>query len=310
VSIALFSRNPHSATLQRFHGELARHLGEPVAIWPDLDPETVRIAIVNDAPDGALKACPKLDLIACAWAGVDRLYADPSVPIGPVVTRLIDPSLTQAMTETILAHVLAAHADWPFYAAEQAHGRWTKRKRPFAADVNVLICGFGVLAKPTAVHLRAIGFQVRGWARDARLEDGFEVSAGRAGLLAELARADIVVAVLPNTAASHHLFDADAFAAMKAGAAFINVGRGQVVDDAALLASLAADKPRRAILDVFHVEPLPPEHGFWQHPKVSIFPHVAAPTAADSPAQSIADVIRRFRAGEPLPEAVDRGRGY
>lgn len=310
VTITLFTRSPQSPTLQRFRSELARHLGEPVAVWPDVPPQSVTIAVVNDAPEGALANLPNLELMACAWAGVDRLFSDPTVPHGPLVTRLIDPSLTQAMTETILAHVLAAHADWPDYVAEQAMGRWSKKKRAFAQDLTVLLCGFGVLSLPAARLLRAVGFKVRGWASRARVEDGFEIAAGHRALVAELASADFVVSVLPATASTRHVFNASTFAAFKTNAVFINVGRGQVVDDDALIAALEHDKPRRAILDVFHVEPLPSDHAFWRHPKVNVFPHVAAPTAADSPAASIASVIRRFRAGEPLPETVDRDRGY
>jgi glyoxylate/hydroxypyruvate reductase A len=90
----------------------------------------------------------------------------------------------------------------------------------------------------------------------------------------------------------------------------VNPGRGPLIDDDALLAALDSGQVGHATLDVFRTEPLPPEHPFWVHPKVTVTPHIASETRAASAARVIAENIRRGEAGEPFLHLVDREAGY
>ncbi len=90
----------------------------------------------------------------------------------------------------------------------------------------------------------------------------------------------------------------------------INPGRGALIDDAALLAALDAGQLGHATLDVFRIEPLPPEHPFWAHPRVTVTPHIASETRPETAAEAVAENIRRGEAGLPLLHQVDRAQGY
>jgi glyoxylate/hydroxypyruvate reductase A len=120
----------------------------------------------------------------------------------------------------------------------------------------------------------------------------------------------VVLGLLPATPATRDLFDAAFFAAMKPGATFANLGRGDQLVDTDLLAALDRGQVGRAVLDVFRDEPLPSEHPFWGHPRVLVTPHVAGSTLPATGAPVVADNIRRARAGRPLRHVVDRERGY
>lgn len=298
--------------LEQWQRELATAFpGEPLWVWPDVpDPAAVRIALVAKPPRFALAGFPQLDLICSLWAGVDRLLADPTLPRHVPLTRLIDPQLTAAMVESVLLHVLSAHRLAPRYRLQQVRAEWRQHEQPAAAERTIGILGFGALGRACAEALLALDFRVLGWSRTARSHPRVACVRGETGLEQVLARSNILVSLLPNTAATRGLLDAARLALLPAGATVINVGRGAVVDDDALLAALDAGRIETAILDVFQTEPLPAGHRYWRHERVWMYPHVAAETDARSASRIVADTVRRFRAGGPLPERVDFDRGY
>ena len=125
-----------------------------------------------------------------------------------------------------------------------------------------------------------------------------------------LADAHVVVNLLPLTPTTQGLFHAGTFAAMRRGAGFVNLARGAHVVEADLLQALDGGQLGHAVLDVFQSEPLPAEHAFWSHPRVTVLPHVAAQTDARSAAVVVASNVRACREGRPLAHLVDRSRGY
>jgi glyoxylate/hydroxypyruvate reductase A len=137
-----------------------------------------------------------------------------------------------------------------------------------------------------------------------------EVFAGAEGLQAFLAGADMVVNLLPLTPETRGILSAPAFAAMKPGAALINVARGGHMVTADVIAALDSGRLGHAVLDVFEQEPLPADSPLWAHPKVTAWPHVAARTYPETAAFRIAANINRFRSGETVEGLVDRARGY
>ena len=178
---------------------------------------------------------------------------------------------------------------------------------------TALIVGAGSIGIETGRLLRAAGLRVRGIARTARApDDVFESIAGPDALREELAAADHVVNVLPITPSTRRVFDEAAFAAMKASAVFVNIGRGSTVEEPALIEALRGGVIAGAALDVFEVEPLPADSPLWRMPNVLVSPHRAGDHEeweADVVALFVEN-LRRFVAGEPLRNVVDVGLGY
>lgn len=262
------------------------------------DATAIDIAIVANPPAGSLQGLPNLRLIQSLWAGVDRLLADTSIPPEVPLARMVDPAMNEAMAETALWAVLSLQRDFVDYAAQQRARRWQQHPQRRADELRVAVLGLGQMGRAVAQRLAANGYTVAGWnTREGRLDE-------------LLAASDIVINLLPLTPATRGLFDAARCAAMRRGASLINLARGAHVVDADLLAALDANHLRHAVLDVFHGEPLPAEHPFWTHPRVTVLPHVAAQTDARSAAAIVAANVKRWRAGESVANLVDRSRGY
>ncbi len=289
------------AEWQTWRAALAAAL--PEADW--LSPEQARAAgaavsaavVANPAP-GSLQGLPGLRLIQSLWAGVDRLLADPSLPAGVPIARMVDPAMTAAMCETALWAVLSLHRDFFDYAAQQRRGQWLPWPQRRADELSVLVLGQGEMGRAVGARLAAQGYRVQGWHRSS------------GPLLQALAGAQIVVNLLPLTAATRGLLNARALAALPNGAALVNLGRGAHVVDADLLAALDSGRLRHAVLDVFHTEPLPLAHPFWAHPRVTVLPHAAAATDERSAAAVVAANLRALRNGAPLQHLVEPARGY
>jgi len=139
---------------------------------------------------------------------------------------------------------------------------------------------------------------------------GLTCLSGPEGLDRALSTAAILVTLLPRTPGTENILDARTLALLPEGAVILNPGRGALIDDEALLAALDAGRVGHATLDVFRVEPLPGDHPYWTHPRVTVTPHIAADTRTASAARVVAENIRRGEAGEPFLHRVDRVRGY
>ncbi len=274
--------------------ELAAAL--PEAAWSD-DDRDAEVAVVANPPPGALAAMPRLRFIQSLWAGVDRLLADPTLPPGVPVARMVDPVMSLAMAESALWAVLALHRGFFDYQRRQQEGVWRQHAQRRADEVPVLILGQGEMGRAVAARLVPLGYRVEGWHRGVDLAP-------------LLAGAEIVVNLLPLTPATRGLIDARCFAALPRGAALVNFGRGAHVVDADLLAALDGGQLRHAVLDVYATEPLPAGHPFWAHPRVTMLPHAAALTDARSASAVAAANLRAWRDGRTPAHVVDRHRGY
>ena len=274
------------------------------------EPADIDIALVANPPQGALRGLRSLKLIQSLWAGVDRLLADPTVPVDVPLARMVDPAMNAAMAEAVLWAVLSLQRGFFGYAAQQRARQWRQRPAQHADDLRVAVLGLGQMGGCAAQALARQGYRVTGWCtRDARVE-GVLARAGDAALPQVLSGAQIVINVLPLTAATRGLFDAATFALMPRGASLVNLARGAHVVDADLLRALDTGHIAHAVLDVFHTEPLPPEHPFWAHPQVTVLPHVAAPTDPRTAALVAAGNVRALREGRAVAHVVDRARGY
>jgi glyoxylate/hydroxypyruvate reductase A len=276
----------------------------------DFDSASVDIALVANPPRGALAGLAGLNFVQSLWAGVEKLLDDPSIPPNLPLARMVDPGMSHAMAETALWAALGLQRRFLDYAAQQHAGVWkVLRQRP-AAEVKVAVLGLGEMGRAAARRLVAQGFRVHGWTRQEAIVEGVVVHSGAKGLPAALADAEIVINLLPLTDETRGLFNRSLFDAWPHGASLVNLGRGAHVIDADLLDALECGRVQRAVLDVFTQEPLPSNHPFWHHPKVTILPHVAAPTNPLTAVPHVAHNVRCWRVGEPLIGLVDRRRGY
>lgn len=241
------------------------------------------------------------------WAGVEDVVGNPTLRIP--LARMVDHGLTQGMVEWVTGHVLRHHLGMDAHILGQ-DGVWRKAIPPLAQDRHVTILGLGELGEACAKALQGLGFAVTGWSRSARSLPGITCRAGEAGLTEALRTAEILVLLLPLTRQTENLLNATTLALLPPGAVIVNPGRGPLIDDTALLAALDTGQIGHATLDVFRVEPLPPDHPFWAHPRVTVTPHIASETRPASAARVIAENIRRGEAGEPFLHLVDRDRGY
>jgi len=289
------------------------------ALVPDLDfrvwPDTGAVAEIDTAlvwrPEpGLLAGLPGLKAIFSLGAGVDHIFADPDLPVGVPVTRVVDADMTGRMTEYVLFHVLRRHLRHDEYRDQQARGEWRELAHPAAAERRVGVMGLGVLGGAAARALADLGFDVAGYSRRARDMPGIDRFHGADGLEPFLNRTEILVCLLPLTAATAGILDERLFDALPDGAWLINVARGNHLVEDDLLAALASGRLAGATLDVFADEPLPASHPFWPHPAITITPHIAAISDPRSIAKQVAENITRLRDGRALINVVDPGAGY
>ncbi|WP_189992499.1 2-hydroxyacid dehydrogenase [Thalassobaculum fulvum] len=278
---------------------------------PDIgDPADVEFALVWKVPAGYLKQFPNLKAICSLGQGVDHIFADPELPRGPHIIRLVDPWMGRAMAEWVLLQVLRFHRQGPEYEELQRRREWKSLPAPETSTRRVGILGLGALGAEAATTVAALGFDVAGWSRTRKSIPNVKSYAGPEEFDAFLARTDILCGLLPLTPETRNLMDAELFAKLPKGAYVVNSGRGQQLVEADLLAALDSGHIAGASLDVFQVEPLPTDHPFWTHPKVQVWPHVSAQTNADSGADQVAENIRRVFAGEKPINEVDPDRQY
>jgi glyoxylate/hydroxypyruvate reductase A len=250
----------------------------------------------------------RLKAVLNLWAGVEDVVGNPTLNVP--LARMVDDGLTEGMVEWVTGHVLRYHLGMDTHIHGQ-DGTWRAGSAPpLARDRTVAVLGLGVLGSACAETLARLNFRTLGWSRSLRDVPGVTCRHGAEGLRATLSEAEITVLLLPDTPATENTLNADTLALMPQGAMILNPGRGPLIDDAALLAALEAGHIAHATLDTFRTEPLPADHPYWSHPKVTVTPHIASETRPPSASRAIAENIRRGEAGEPFLHLVDRSRGY
>jgi phosphoglycerate dehydrogenase-like enzyme len=252
-----------------------------------------------------------LEWIHVTAAGVDTLLFD-ELRDSPVVVTNAHGVFDRPIAEYVLGAVIA-HAKDSLHSVDLQRGRrWQHRETRSVLGAKALVVGTGAIGRETARLLRAAGLEVRGAGRVARGDDpDFGTIVASGNLVAEVGWADHVVIAAPLTAATRGLVDADVLAAMRPGTHLVNIARGPIVDEMALLAATGSGRIA-ATLDVFDTEPLPPDHPLWDAPNVTITAHMSGDVVGwrDTLAEQFATNVRRWLAGEPLLNIVDKKLGY
>ena len=301
------SRGNPEQMAEMFRKELPDH--EVFTQQPQRDDAPVPYIVVGRPTPGVIAAVPGLELVLSLNAGIEHLLASGEVPDHLPIVRLVDDGLADGMSDWVLGHALAWHRNFALYREQQLKGEWAPLSEKLARERVVTVLGAGALGAQVAGHFVRFSFNTRVWSRSGRAVDGAQSFAGGDQLHQAVAGADILVNLLPLTAETADLVDASVIAALAPGAFFINGARGGHVVDADLIAALDSGQLSGAALDVFRTEPLPSEDPLWHHPKILLSPHVAAPTHAHTAVAEMAENIRRFERGEPLPHLVDRTLG-
>jgi phosphoglycerate dehydrogenase-like enzyme len=250
--------------------------------------------------------------IQSASAGVDGLLFPELVRSQVVVTNARG-VFDDAIAEYVVGLFLLFSKGMIGVLDAQRRGEWRPRATERLEHKRVVVAGVGPIGRAIARTCAAVGMQVRGIGRTARPRDDEFGRVFAAEDLAEaLGWADYVVNALPATAETRHLFDAGAFAAMKPGARFVNVGRGSTVEEPALVRALRDGRLGGAALDVFEEEPLPPESPLWSMPNVVVSPHMAGDFAGwrESAVELFVRNLERYLTGKPLVNVVDKEQGY
>ncbi|HEV3178725.1 MAG TPA: glyoxylate/hydroxypyruvate reductase A [Stellaceae bacterium] len=308
--VLLYRSSSDSAAL--WLAELRKHIPElEMRIFPELgNPKDIDAALVWKPQPGLLASLPNLKMIASLGAGVDHLLEDATLPRHVPIVRLIDPYMTEAMSEYVLTQVLRLHRQDFAYRAQQRERVWRELPQLNASERRVGVLGLGELGSDAARKLAVLGFKVAGWSRRERRSPGIESFHGPEGLIALARRSEILVCLLPLTRETTGILDGRLFAAMPRGAAIVNAARGRHLVDADLLVALESGQLSAAVLDVFVEEPLPTEHPFWRHEKIIVTPHAAAATHAPTAAAGVAENLRRLADGRQLINIVDLAHGY
>ncbi|WP_109476174.1 glyoxylate/hydroxypyruvate reductase A [Paraburkholderia sp. C35] len=267
------------------------------------------IAIVANPRPADVARLPNLAWVHSLWAGVEQLVAAWPKD-GPPIVRLVDPEMSRTMAEAVLAWTYYLQRDMPTYRLQQTDRQWCQRVYRKPSSMEIGIVGLGTLGTCAAERLVRAGFRVNGWSRTAKNVDGVHVYHGDTGLNDMLTTADIVICLMPLTSDTRGLIDGARIAQMKRGAALINFARGPIIVEAELLDALDRGLLSHAVLDVFDIEPLPLQSRLWEHPRVTILPHISAPTDVHTAASVIAANVSEYRKTGKLPASVDLTRGY
>ena len=274
---------------------------------PGADPADY--AVVWAPPQDFLDAQRRLKGLFNIGAGVDALM-QLRLPTGVPVVRLDDAGMSVQMAEYVCHAVIRYFRELDVYAEEAQQAHWAFRRPRVRADFTVGVMGLGVLGQRVAQALRGFEFPVVGWSRTPRQVEGITCHAGAEGLSAFLGASQVLVNLLPLTLDTENILNRDTLAQLRPGAYVINVARGAHLVDADLLALLDSGHLAGATLDVFRTAPLPAEHPFWQHRRITVTPHTSARTLRDESVAQIVGKIRALERGEPITGVVDPLRGY
>ena len=277
---------------------------DEIVAQPD---KSVDVALVAMPPEGTFQKLGRPKLIQSLWMGVEKLLIDPTLPRGVPLARLVDPGMVAAMSETVLADVLDWHRHFYRYRQQQRGSMWKRVDQRLASDRTVGFLGLGELGGDAARKLAALGFNVAGWSRRPKDLPGIK---SFTDLPAMLRITDALVCLLPLTSETQGILNARTFSMMKRGGCVINLARGAHVVMRDLLAALDSGWLAHAYLDVFESEPLLPKDPLWDHPGLTLTPHIAALTEPRTAVPKVVDNIERVRRGEVPNDLVDFQAGY
>ena len=259
-------------------------------------------------PHHLLPRAKRLRWVQNMGAGVER-FLIPELPKGVALTRIAG-IFGPWMAEYVLGWCLWHTQRTELFRAQQRESRWRQVDPLRLHGAELCIVGLGDIGRTIARAARGVGMRISGVSQSGRKAPGVDRVYRARDLDKPLASADFVVLTVPLTAATRGLIGARELARMKPSAWLVNIGRGPLVDEGALLEALSGKRIGGAILDVFDEEPLPADHPLWKFENVVITPHISGPSTPDEIGPIFDDNLRRYLTRRPLRYQVDRRRGY
>ncbi len=273
------------------------------------DANDITMIAVVGLKDDQHQQLPNLQLVQKLGAGVETIVGNPNLPDHIRVARLKPDAPAQGIAEWFVTYILHQQRHVSFHEASQRNAEWLPKAPVYTPEKTVGVLGLGHIGARSALMLRAIGFNVMGWSRSPKQLDGVTCLHGDAALPELLGQCDHICAILPSTPQTIGLFNAKMLATMKPGSQLLNAGRGDLIDETALISALDKGTPGHAVLDVTCTEPLPADSPLWAHPNVMITPHVSGWHLGEA-LGDVAENFQRLTDGKPLLHEVDRMRGY
>ena len=255
-------------------------------------------ALVWAPPQQLLDEQTRLKALFNVAAGVDALLKL-KLPAGVPVFRLEDAGMAVQMAEYVCQAVIRVFRELEAVEADTRSGRWQQRKPRARGEFSVGVIGLGVLGQRVLAALAAFDFPLRGWSRTVHSIAGVDTFAGPAQFDAFLAGCQVLVNLLPLTPETENILNRQSLMRLPVGAYLVNVARGRHLVEEDLLAALDCGHLSGALLDVFRQEPLPAEHPFWRHPRITLTPHTSARTLRRESLDQIIAKIGALEAGTP-----------
>lgn len=305
-TIALYHNDPtYIATLiPQFQQRLPQH---NIVAWATDVPADY---LITWRPERHIFATPGLSVVFALGAGVDAFLAA-DIPVDVPIVRLEEAGMGDQMLEIALYAVLHYSRDMTNLNQAQRRHEWlgesTPKKLPFSTQVGVM--GLGQLGGYVAEQLAKLGYKVSGYSRSLKSLDGVSCFDDN-GLDTFLANSEVLINLLPLTPQTENILSADLFSKLPKDAYLVNIARGKHLVEEDLLLALKSDQLSGAFLDVFRTEPLPANHPFWSHERITITPHLAAITLQDEAVKQISANILAHESGQSMTGVVDRKRGY
>jgi glyoxylate/hydroxypyruvate reductase A len=304
-----------NATASAWRDALAAELPQAqVDIWHAGDPQPADFAVGWSPPPQFFVEQPRLRAFLSVGAGVENILSNSKLPPALPIVRVEDAGMGEQMVDYCRYEVLRWMQHREEYAAQQAAGVWRPLPAASRAEWPIGIFGLGLLGRKVASAFASDGFPVNAFSRSNTAGESkvrlFSQIWGPQQFEAFMRETRVLVILAPLTDQTRNKFDLKALQLLPRGACVINVARGGLVVDEALLELLDNGHLLGAALDVFREEPLPKQHRYWTHPKVRITPHIAAVTPIGPAARQMAEKIRLLANDQPVSGLVDRRRGY
>ena len=291
--------------LQGLHAALP---GVALSVWQPGAP-AADYAVVWAPPQQFLDEQSGVKALFNIGAGVDALLKL-RLPPTALVVRLDDAGMAVQMAEYVCHAVIRHFREFDDYEKAMRAGQWAFRKQRLRQDFPVGVLGLGVLGERVVRALAQFDFPVNGWSRTPKAIDGVRTFSGAEGMNDFLAASRVLVNLLPLTPETENILNRATLSRLQAGGYVINVARGAHLVDGDLIALLDSGHLAGATLDVFRTEPLPADHPFWSHPRITLTPHTSARTLRDESITQMVGKIVALERGEAIAGIVDPVRGY
>jgi glyoxylate/hydroxypyruvate reductase A len=266
-------------------------------------------AIVWAPPQQFIDEQQGLQTLFNIGAGVDALL-QLKLPPALKVVRLDDAGMSVQMAEYVCHAVIRHFREFDGYDADTQVGKWSYRKPRSRADFAVGVMGLGVLGERVAKALQVFDFPVNGYSRSPKDLPGIRCFSGAQALPGFLVATRVLVNLMPLTPETENILNHANLSLLQQGGYVINVARGKHLVEEDLVTLIDSGHLSGATLDVFRTEPLPVDHPFWRHPKITVTPHTSARTLREESIAQIVGKIQALQLGQAINGVVDSQRGY